>query len=104
MRKTNVTRRLLNRYEELTHHEITRSIDQWGLSVYPKVRVADVIPLDTLDITPSLYRFGLQSHFDFIVCRDKYNMEYAIEFDGSSHTKPIQAARDEKKELYLQVI
>ncbi len=35
------------------------------------IRVADVISLNSLAIEPALYRFGLQAHFDFIVCRDE---------------------------------
>lgn len=98
-----VIQRLLNRYEELTHDEIRRSTDRWDLSVYPKVRVADVIPLDRLDIGPELYRFGLQAHFDFIVCRDKWSPEYAVEFDGPRHVDPLQAARDKKKDRLCEV-
>lgn len=60
--------------------------------------MADVISLDQIDIDASLYRFGLQAHFDFIVCRNKWNPVYAVEFDGPSHTHPTQVARDKKKD------
>jgi hypothetical protein len=36
--------RLVNHYEEIAHGEIKAAADRWGLSVYPKVRAADVVP------------------------------------------------------------
>lgn len=90
--------RLVNRYEEIAHGEIKVAADRWGLSVYPKVRVADVISLDAVGATGELRRFGLQAHFDFVVCRDKFDPVYAIEFDGNFHTTPVQLARDVKKD------
>lgn len=91
--------RLLNRYEEVAHEEIKASADQWGLSVYPKVRLADVINLDGLGVVGELKRYGLQAHFDFLVCRDQWYPEFAVEFDGRYHVSPVQIARDQKKDV-----
>ncbi|SOB93715.1 DUF2726 domain-containing protein [Thalassospira xiamenensis] len=90
--------RLVNRYEEIVHGEIVLSANRWRLSVYPKVRVADVISLDKVRATGDLGRFGLQSHFDFVICRDKWNPVYAVEFDGRYHTTKVQQQRDRKKD------
>ncbi len=90
--------RLVNRYEEIAHGEISLSAERWDLSVYPKVRVADVISLDDVEAKGDLRRYGLQSHFDFVVCRDKWDPIYAIEFDGHFHTTPAQKVRDAKKD------
>lgn len=90
--------RLVNRYEELAHGEIKRIADDWNLSVYPKIRVADVISLDDVGATGDLKRYGLQSHFDFVVCRNKWDPIYAIEFDGKFHTTIAQKQRDVKKD------
>jgi hypothetical protein len=60
--------RLVNHYEEIAHGEIKAAADRWGLSVYPKVRVADVVPIDELGVVGEMKRYGLQSHFDFVVC------------------------------------
>lgn len=92
------TLRLVNRYEEIAHGEIEASADRWSLSVYPKVRVADVISLDRVGAAGELKRFGLQSHFDFVVCRDVWTPIYAVEFDGRFHATDVQAARDAKKD------
>lgn len=91
--------RLLNCYEEVAHGEIKDSADQWNLSVYPKVRLADVIGLDDLGIVGELKRYGLQAHFDFVVCRNTWEPDYAVEFDGRYHSTPVQIARDKKKDL-----
>lgn len=90
--------RLVNRYEELAHGQIKASADRWGLSVYPKVRVADIISLDGVGAVGNLKRFGLQSHFDFVVCKDSWTPIYAVEFDGRFHATDVQAARDAKKD------
>ncbi|WP_346897585.1 DUF2726 domain-containing protein [uncultured Roseibium sp.] len=90
--------RLVNRYEEIAHGQIKLSADRWGLSVYPKVRVADVISLDGINASGDLRRYGLQSHFDFVVCREKWNPIYSIEFDGRFHSTEVQKARDAKKD------
>lgn len=90
--------RLVNRYEEIAHGQIKLAADRWGLSVYPKVRVADVISLDEIGASGDLRRYGLQSHFDFVVCRDKWDPVYSIEFDGRFHSTEVQKARDAKKD------
>jgi hypothetical protein len=92
------TLRLVNRYEELAHGGIKASADRWGMSVYPKVRVADVISLDGVGAVGELKRFGLQAHFDFVVCKDTWTPIYAVEFDGDFHSTEVQAARDAKKD------
>lgn len=93
-----MTLRLVNRYEEVAHDEIKCAADRWGLSVYPKVRVADVISLQEVSASGDLFRYGLQAHFDFVVCREQWDPIYAVEFDGRFHSTPEQAARDAKKD------
>ncbi|WP_162914114.1 DUF2726 domain-containing protein [Taklimakanibacter lacteus] len=90
--------RLVNKYEEIAHGEIEGAADRWGLSVYPKVRVADVLSLDALGVRGELKRFGLQCHFDFVVCRNQWEPAYAVEFDGQYHVTAKQKARDAKKD------
>lgn len=90
--------RLVNRYEKIAYDEIKMVAERWGLSVYPKVRVADVISLDQVAAVGDLRRYGLQSHFDFVICRDEWDPIYAIEFDGRYHSTPQQMARDAKKD------
>lgn len=89
---------LVNDYEEITHDELKPIADHWDLSVYTKVRVADVISLDHVGATGELKRFGLQSHFDFLVCRDRWQPIFAVEFDGRFHSTNIQKIRDSKKD------
>jgi hypothetical protein len=85
--------RLVNHYEEIAHGEIKAAADRWGLSVYPKVRVADVVPIDELGVVGEMKRYGLQSHFDFVVCREQWEPDYAVEFDGSYHSTTAQPLR-----------
>lgn len=103
MNRCSTLSRLVNRYEELTHSEISERAERWGLSVYPKVRVADAINLDALGVAGELKRYGLQAHFDFLVCRERWQPEYAVEFDGRFHSSEKQARRDAKKDKLCEL-
>jgi Protein of unknown function (DUF2726) len=87
---------LVNQYEQATFGEIQRMVDGLGLTVWIKVRVADVLPIDRRRTPPELFSYGLKSHFDFLICRDM-QPEYAVEFDGPYHRRPEQALNDRKK-------
>ncbi len=95
--------RLLDRYEELVHSEIKGVAERFDLSVFPKVRVADVLKPETLGVTGALKSYALASHFDFVVCRNKFDTAYAIEFDGASHADPKQIERDAKKNRLCEI-
>jgi hypothetical protein len=97
MHKASTLLRVVNRYEEIAHGEIKASADRWGLAVYPNVRLADVIDLDGGGVVAELKRYGLQAHFDFVVCRNQWKPDYAIEFDGRNHSTAVQIARNQKK-------
>ncbi|USI78603.1 DUF2726 domain-containing protein [Sphingopyxis sp. USTB-05] len=94
--------RLLNRHEEVVFDHISEVGNRYGLSVYPKVRVADVINLDAVGIDFSHKSFGLRAHFDFTISRG-YDPLYAVEFDGPSHLTDVQRERDGKKDRLCQL-
>jgi hypothetical protein len=98
-----MVRRMLNTYETVTHRELVAAMERWGLTVHPKVRVADVLSLDELGLSPDLYRYGLQAHFDFVLYNDALMPEYAVEFDGPGHSTAVQAARDRKKDRLCEL-
>lgn len=91
-------RPLVNRYEELTHDLLKPVLQRFDLSIFPKVRVADVIEPNDYGVAGALKTFALKSHFDFVICRDRWKPAYAIEFDGPLHTTSAQAARDRQKD------
>ncbi len=95
-------KRLVNGYEKLTHDVLKPVLDRFDLSIYPKVRVADVIDPDTVGATGALKTYALKAHFDFVICRDEWNPVYAIEFDGPLHAASAQAERDLKKDELCQ--
>ena len=90
-------KRLLNYSEDKTFRELGGVAERHGLSVYPKVRIADVLPIENSGIDSELYRYALQAHFDFVVAGDDHIPIFAVEFDGPSHQDPVQAKRDRKK-------
>jgi hypothetical protein len=91
-------RPLVNRYEALTHDALKPVLDRFDLSIYPKVRVADVIEPDDHGLVGQLKSYALKAHFDFLICKDRWTPTYAIEFDGPLHASAVQAARDVQKD------
>jgi Protein of unknown function (DUF2726) len=92
-------KRLLTPREEATNDVLKPLCEYWGSHVFPKVRVADVLPIDNSGISDLLFRFALQSHFDFIVTGDDILPLFAVEFDGITHLAAEQQQRDTKKNL-----
>jgi hypothetical protein len=90
-------KRILNRHEEATHRRLRVVCDTYGSHVYAKVRVADVVPIENSGIGDELYRYALQSHFDFVVTDNLHRPAFAVEFDGPTHQAFVQRERDKKK-------
>lgn len=63
----------------------------------PKVRLADVFPIEGSGISNDEYTFALASHFDFVVADEHHLPIFAVEFDGPSHSTDEQQRRDEVK-------
>ncbi|MFZ2754130.1 MAG: DUF2726 domain-containing protein, partial [Lysobacteraceae bacterium] len=94
-----MNQRLLNHYEEITYGALTRVCESNGARVFPKVRVADVFPLQNSGIPPAHFTYGLRSHFDFLVTDHDYQPQFSVEFDGPLHkTSAIQRQRDALKD------
>ncbi len=90
-------KKILNQQEDATHQRLQEVCEQYGASVFAKVRLADVLPIENSGISDIEYRFALQSHFDFIVCDSVHIPLFAVEFDGLTHESETQKDRDQKK-------
>lgn len=90
--------RLLNKYEEITYDALNEVCASVGARVFPKVRIADVFPLEGSGITSAHYSYGLRAHFDFLITNSNYDPLFSVEFDGPLHkTSTIQQGRDKLK-------
>jgi hypothetical protein len=90
--------RILNGYEELTYDALQRACSGDGAHVFPKVRVADVFPLENQTISPKHLSYALKAHFDFVVTDKDYRPLFCVEFDGPLHeTSAKQQERDRLK-------
>lgn len=91
---------LLNKYEEITYEKLKALCDENGAHVFPKVRVADVLPIVSSGISNDLFGYALKAHFDFVICNSDYIPLFVVEFDGPVHTvSAMQKMRDAKKNL-----
>ena len=92
-------KKILNLHEEATHLRLRNVCEKHGASVYTKIRLADILPIENSGISDIEYKFALQSHFDFVISDDKHSPLFAVEYDGPLHINKDQQARDKKKEL-----
>ena len=90
-------KKIMNLHEEATHLRLKSVCEDYGASVFPKIRLADVFPIEGSGISNEEYSFALQSHFDFILTDEKHHPLFAIEFDGKLHISEIQKKRDKIK-------
>lgn len=90
-------KKIFNLHEEATHIRLRETCQKYGASVYPKLRLADVLPIESSGITDDLYRYALQAHFDFVITDDAHTPLFSVEFDGPLHREEMHIARDEKK-------
>ena len=95
-------KRLLNRSEEATNGVLRDLTEKWGAHTFPKVRVADVLPIENSGISNDSYGFALRSHFDFLVTDDDLQPLFVVEFDGAAHSSELQRRRDAQKDLLCE--
>jgi hypothetical protein len=91
-------KRLVNLHEEVTQLRLRAVCEHYGAHVCPKVRLADVFPIENSGISREQYRYALQSHFDFLIVDHNYDPLFAVEFDGPTHDFETQTKRDVGKD------
>jgi hypothetical protein len=89
--------RFLNSYERVTYDKLNAVADRLGAHVFPKVRLADVIPVNNSGISKTEFTFALKSHVDFLVTDSDQEPQFCVEFDGPTHQDREQIRRDEIK-------
>jgi hypothetical protein len=97
-----VLKRLLNSPETTTYERLREACARNAAEVFAKVRTADVLPIDGSGIGDDLFKFALQSHFDFVVADSTHVPLFAVEFDGPSHRDSVQVSRDAKKGILCE--
>lgn len=90
---------LVNGHEIVTDQALERAAATKGYRLAPKVRMADVLPIERSGISSAEYSYALKAHFDWVVTDgDDRTPQFAVEFDGSSHDDREVAARDTMKD------
>jgi hypothetical protein len=90
---------LVNGHEVVTDQALERAAEARGYRLAPKVRVADVLPIEHSGISSAEYGYALKAHFDWVITDgDDRTPQFAVEFDGASHEDPDVAARDALKD------
>lgn len=89
--------KFLNKYEEITYEKLRQVAEKSGAHVFPKVRLADILPINDSGISSEEFSYALKSHVDFLITDSKQEPQFCVEFDGPSHTSRIQSKRDELK-------
>jgi hypothetical protein len=95
-------KRLLSDTEPETHVRLDQACARNSASVFAKMRVADVFPIEGSGISDELFKFALRSHFDFTVADSRHMPLFAVEFDGPTHADTVQVERDRKKDALCE--
>ncbi len=90
-------KRLLNHYEEITHETLASVCTREGASIFAKVRLADILPIEGSGLSDADFEFALKSHFDFTVTDESLGPIFAVEYDGRTHQNDKQRQRDARK-------
>lgn len=88
--------------EDATYDRLRETCRRNSSEVFAKVRLADVLPIESSGIADDLFRFALQSHFDFVIADLCHLPLFGVEFDGPSHAQEPQVFRDSKKKLLCE--
>jgi hypothetical protein len=78
-------KRLLTVPEERTYDRLGEVCSRNGARLFPKARLADVLPIDHSGLSNQLFAFALRSHFDFVIADYNHMPLFSVEFDGQSH-------------------
>lgn len=86
---------LLTKAEYNFYKVLLLAIDDMGLYICPKVRLADIIHVTTNDSRQSFFNKIQSKHIDFLLCKDDYFIPVlAVELDDSSHFNKSRIERD----------
>ncbi|MFX4303677.1 DUF2726 domain-containing protein [Alicyclobacillus tolerans] len=96
-------KKIMNLSEAITYNQAQEICERNGAVAYPKVRLADILPIENSGISDELFKFALASHFDVIVTNREGYPLFAVEFDGVQHVQsPKQIERDKKKDALCE--
>lgn len=89
--------KFFNQYEKVTYEKLLLACQVYDATVFSKVRLADIFPVNKSGLSDSDFKFSLQAHSDFVVVNSKSEILFCVEFDGPSHNDQRQADRDARK-------
>lgn len=89
--------KFFNQYEKVTYEKLLSACQVYDATVFSKVRLADILPVNKSGLSDSDFKFSLQAHSDFVVVSSKNEILFCVEFDGPSHNDQRQAERDARK-------
>ena len=92
-----VAEKLLNKTEEVAFRELSSIAEENALRLFAKPRLSDVIVKDEL-LAQADFDFYTRAHVDFVVTDQETKPLFIVEYDGLSHTDPVQQRRDNTKD------
>lgn len=90
---------LVNEGEFRTDEVLREAAADLGYGIHTKVRMADALDIDRSGLSNDAYSYALRAHFDWVVTDlGTTTPEFAVEFDGDSHTAAPVRHRDALKD------
>jgi hypothetical protein len=100
---TNSIRPILNKYERHALGILQKVTSNLGMTVTPKMRISDVLALDTADVPEELLNFGATASFDFTIALDNAPL-LALEFDGPDYAESSCITMNQKKQQICDLL
>ncbi|MGO8907660.1 MAG: DUF2726 domain-containing protein [Solirubrobacteraceae bacterium] len=76
---------LVSRGEQVVDGKLASLCQRFGARLFPKVRIADVLPVSKSTLADADFSYALKAHFDFVIADAQNEALLAVEFDGPSH-------------------
>jgi hypothetical protein len=87
---------IVNKYEKKTIELLDAVVKKYDACLFSKTRVADALEITNSGLSNNEFKYALQAHFDFVVCKKDSTSEFAVEFDEPSHKFKKDAIRRDK--------
>src|SRR5262245_55587327 len=98
-----VVDRFINKTEQIVFDELSAVAKDNALKVFPKPRVSDVLLTGNTRLDERSFNYFTRAHFDFLVTDGDFKPLISIEYDGPSHSSPIQMERDRIKNSLCEI-
>lgn len=88
-------KKLFNPHEKASYINLTKIGIHFDVKVENKMRIADVLNINSSGLSPEEYTYALKAHFDFVIYDNEDLPLFGVELDGSLHDKDNRVIKND---------